>query len=63
VDALKNLVCELAAHPYGCRVIQRILEHCTDYQITYVLEELHGKASELTQVVFAYTRYAGGKKN
>lgn len=32
VDAFTGQVYALATHPYGCRVIQRILEHCEDYQ-------------------------------
>jgi len=27
-------------HPYGCRVIQRILEHCNVDQVSGILEEL-----------------------
>jgi len=33
-------VYNLATHPYGCRVIQRILEHCTKHQSSPILEEL-----------------------
>eukprot|EP01087_Luapelamoeba_hula_P002898 TRINITY_DN1270_c0_g2_i3.p1 TRINITY_DN1270_c0_g2~~TRINITY_DN1270_c0_g2_i3.p1 ORF type:complete len:990 (-),score=152.68 TRINITY_DN1270_c0_g2_i3:865-3834(-) len=33
-------VYHLATHPYGCRVIQRILEHCTEQQTTPILDEL-----------------------
>ena len=32
IDAFSGQVQKLAAHPYGCRVIQRILEHCVDFQ-------------------------------
>jgi pumilio RNA-binding family len=28
VDGFAGKVLTLASHPYGCRVIQRILEHC-----------------------------------
>uniref|UniRef100_A0A914XCA8 PUM-HD domain-containing protein n=1 Tax=Plectus sambesii TaxID=2011161 RepID=A0A914XCA8_9BILA len=34
-------VYHLSTHPYGCRVIQRVLEHCTEEQKRPVLEELH----------------------
>ena len=27
-------------HPYGCRVIQRILEHCAAEQVKPIMEEL-----------------------
>jgi hypothetical protein len=33
-------VYHLATHPYGCRVIQRILEYCTEEQTTPILDEL-----------------------
>jgi pumilio RNA-binding family len=46
---------ELAKHPYGCRVIQRILEHCTEEQKRPILEELHQHTKEL--VVDQYGNY------
>lgn len=39
----------LSTHPYGCRVIQRILEHCTGEQTSPVLEELHQHTEQLLQ--------------
>jgi len=39
----------LSTHPYGCRVIQRILEHCTPEQTTPLLEELHDHTERLVQ--------------
>jgi pumilio RNA-binding family len=33
VDSFTGQVYSLATHPYGCRVIQRILEHCTEAQV------------------------------
>ena len=39
----------LSTHPYGCRVIQRILEHCTQEQTTPILEELHQQTEQLIQ--------------
>uniref|UniRef100_A0A0N4Z674 PUM-HD domain-containing protein n=1 Tax=Parastrongyloides trichosuri TaxID=131310 RepID=A0A0N4Z674_PARTI len=33
-------VVTLSAHPYGCRVIQRVLEHCTEAQKRPILEQL-----------------------
>ncbi|CAB4061671.1 PUM [Lepeophtheirus salmonis] len=39
----------LSTHPYGCRVIQRILEHCKPEQTTPILEELHQNMSDLLQ--------------
>lgn len=39
----------MSTHPYGCRVIQRILEHCTKEQIVPILEELHQAIERLVQ--------------
>jgi hypothetical protein len=49
IDAFRGHVKELSSHPYGCRVVQRILEHCTDSQKGPVLEELRTHVSELVQ--------------
>ena len=32
VRAFVGRVRELSKHPYGCRVVQRLLEHCNDEQ-------------------------------
>jgi len=29
VQDIKGSVVSLSTHPYGCRVVQRVLEHCT----------------------------------
>lgn len=42
-------VFSLSTHPYGCRVIQRILEHCLPEQTASILEELHQKTEQLIQ--------------
>ena len=42
-------VYSLSTHPYGCRVIQRILEHCTSEQTTSILQELHDSTEQLLQ--------------
>lgn len=39
----------MSTHPYGCRVIQRILEHCTPEQTAGVLAELHENTERLVQ--------------
>ncbi|XP_036891376.1 pumilio homolog 2 isoform X3 [Sturnira hondurensis] len=49
IDAFKGQVFVLSTHPYGCRVIQRILEHCTAEQTLPVLEELHQHTEQLVQ--------------
>ncbi|XP_032877410.1 pumilio homolog 2 isoform X5 [Amblyraja radiata] len=49
IDAFKGQVFVLSTHPYGCRVIQRILEHCTSEQTLPILEELHQHTEQLVQ--------------
>jgi len=49
MDTFKGRVKELSSHPYGCRVVQRILEHCNNDQKKAVLEELRECCSELVQ--------------
>lgn len=39
----------LSTHPYGCRVIQRILEHCNQEQTSPILDELHDNIERLVQ--------------
>ena len=39
----------LSTHPYGCRVIQRILEHCLPEQTGPILAELHQQTERLVQ--------------
>uniref|UniRef100_A0A1I8EJ20 PUM-HD domain-containing protein n=3 Tax=Wuchereria bancrofti TaxID=6293 RepID=A0A1I8EJ20_WUCBA len=48
-------VCNLSTHPYGCRVIQRVLEHCTDEQKRPVLDQLHKHVKSL--IVDQYGNY------
>ena len=47
IDAFQGKVGENATHAYGCRVIQRMLEHCDEHTRLGVLHELHGCASGL----------------
>ncbi|KAI5433179.1 hypothetical protein KIW84_020456, partial [Lathyrus oleraceus] len=43
-------VVTLSTHPYGCRVIQRVLEHCEDPSTQQkVMNEILGAVSMLTQ--------------
>jgi pumilio RNA-binding family len=39
----------LSTHPYGCRVIQRILEHCLPEQTMPILKEMHDQTERLVQ--------------
>jgi mRNA-binding protein PUF3 len=47
IDAHRGEAVKLAQHTYGCRVIQRILEHCTPAAKRVILDELHGCVSPL----------------
>lgn len=49
ITAFQGRVKELSSHPYGCRVVQRILEHCTESQKAVILEELRQCCGELVQ--------------
>lgn len=39
----------LATHPYGCRVIQRVLQFCTDSLISPILQEIYDTCYHLVQ--------------
>jgi uncharacterized membrane-anchored protein YjiN (DUF445 family) len=49
INAFQGRVKELSSHPYGCRVVQRILEHCSNPQKAIILEELRKCCAELVQ--------------
>lgn len=40
LDDVLGHVAELSCHPYGCRVMQRILEHCVESQRVRALDEI-----------------------
>lgn len=47
IHAFTGQVQALATHPYGCRVIQRMLEHCEEPTRIAVLQELHACTGSL----------------
>eukprot|EP00803_Ostreobium_quekettii_P002535 evm.model.scf_736EXC.5 EVM.evm.TU.scf_736EXC.5 scf_736EXC:32512-37009(-) len=50
VDCFLSQVQALAVHPYGCRVIQRILENCDEAEKKHVVaEEILSNAKKLSQ--------------
>ncbi|CAH1774802.1 unnamed protein product, partial [Owenia fusiformis] len=50
IDAFQGqVVFTLSTHPYGCRVIQRILEHCSPEQTEPILAEMHDQTERLVQ--------------
>ncbi|KAL9271284.1 Pumilio homolog 2-like protein [Drosera capensis] len=50
VETFFDQVVSLSTHPYGCRVVQRILEHCEDPKtLNKVMDEIMGAVSMLAQ--------------
>uniref|UniRef100_A0A8R1HR76 PUM-HD domain-containing protein n=1 Tax=Caenorhabditis japonica TaxID=281687 RepID=A0A8R1HR76_CAEJA len=50
VDALletPNTIYEMSVDPYGCRVVQRCLEHCIPSQTTPMIERIHERFDEI----------------
>ncbi|EJU05662.1 ARM repeat-containing protein [Dacryopinax primogenitus] len=52
VEAFKGSVYDLSTHTYGCRVLQRCLEHLTEEQTRPLLDELHEHTANLMQDQF-----------
>jgi pumilio RNA-binding family len=48
ITAFKGQVASLSTHPYGCRVIQRVLEHCSD-DLQCIVDEILESAYVLVQ--------------
>ena len=55
VNGFTGQIQMLSVHPYGCRVIQRMLEHCVEPTRSAVLQELHTCAASL--IVDQYGNY------
>jgi pumilio RNA-binding family len=51
-DAFSLHVRKMATHPYGCRVIQRVLEHCDSTQTVPILAEIANGCKALVQDQF-----------
>ncbi|KAE8723425.1 Pumilio-like protein 5 [Hibiscus syriacus] len=50
ISAFRGQVATLSTHPYGCRVIQRILEHCSnELQSQCIIDEILDAAYDLSQ--------------
>jgi hypothetical protein len=45
-------VCELCVHTYGCRVIQRVLENCTEDYTRPILDQILAEIHVLTKDQF-----------
>ncbi|KAI4344439.1 hypothetical protein L6164_011668 [Bauhinia variegata] len=50
ISAFRGQVATLSMHPYGCRVVQRVLEHCTDeVQCQFIVDEILESVCTLAQ--------------
>jgi len=49
INAVNMKVEAWATHMYGCRVIQRLLEHCTSQQLPRMLDQILASAKKLAQ--------------
>lgn len=47
LDAFKDDVFAIATHPFGCRIVQRVLEYCSPAQMEPVLAEVLRSAADL----------------
>jgi len=47
VDVFHRHVYQLSIHPYGCRCVQRLLEHCSDARRALVLDEILDNIDDL----------------
>jgi pumilio RNA-binding family len=52
VNSFRGNVYDLSTHPYGCRVLQRCLEHLPEERSRPLLDELHRHAINLMQDQF-----------
>lgn len=52
VYTFRGNVYELATHPYGCRVLQRCLEHLPEEHTRALLDEMHSYTHNLMQDQF-----------
>ena len=47
VDVFDRHIFQLSIHPYGCRCVQRLLEHCSEARRAIILEEILENIDEL----------------
>ncbi|KAF4033433.1 Pumilio-family RNA binding repeat domain-containing protein [Phytophthora infestans] len=52
IDSFVGQAASLSTHSYGCRVIQRVLEHCAPNQIRPLLDEIIYKCRDLVKDQF-----------
>lgn len=52
VDSFVGHAAQLSMHSYGCRVVQRVLEHCSPEQIRPILNEIIFKCRDLIKDQF-----------
>jgi len=52
IDEISGSACTVARHRYGCRVLQRLFEHCPSAQLRGLLDELLEEAVALSTHVY-----------
>ena len=51
IEEITNSITDLVIHPYGCRVVQRLIEHCFGEQKTKVLDCIFNDNDTLPQLL------------
>lgn len=52
INEISGTAGQVARHKYGCRILQRLIEHCSEGQIASLLDELLGEAAELSTDIY-----------
>eukprot|EP00571_Detonula_confervacea_P014742 CAMPEP_0172300530 /NCGR_PEP_ID=MMETSP1058-20130122/2595_1 /TAXON_ID=83371 /ORGANISM="Detonula confervacea, Strain CCMP 353" /LENGTH=532 /DNA_ID=CAMNT_0013010331 /DNA_START=270 /DNA_END=1868 /DNA_ORIENTATION=+ len=57
IDEVASNIKDLSIHPYGCRVVQRLIEHCSGPQMTNVLDGISLEGLYSTLINHEYGNY------
>jgi len=52
IDEICGFAARVARHKYGCRILQRLFEHCSAEQMLGIVDELLGEAAELSTHIY-----------
>lgn len=47
INSIKSRAYDIAVHPYGCRVIQRLLENCSHQTMVPIIKEIMHRVTVL----------------